>query len=55
MISKVDFRDFFEINSRLYGDNSSQSASITFLMQLLDSLEARRAEGGLPTTDPRHR
>lgn len=51
MISKVDFRDFFEINSRLFGENPAQAASIAYVLRLIDTLECRRVELGLQPED----
>lgn len=48
MISKVDFRDFFEINTHLFGENPAQAASLAYVLRLIDTLESRRAELGLP-------
>jgi hypothetical protein len=44
----VDFRDFIEINARLYGENPSHAAAIAYILRLLDALESRRADLGLP-------
>lgn len=44
MISKVDFRDFFEINARLYGDNPAHAAAYAYVMGLIEVLENRRRE-----------
>lgn len=41
MISKVDFRDFFEINERLYGDNPAMMAKLEYMLRMMSSVEPR--------------
>jgi len=41
MISKVDFRDFFEINQRLYGDNPALMAQLEYMLRMMNSSEPR--------------
>jgi hypothetical protein len=53
MISKVDFRDFFEINARLYGETPAKATGLDYVLGLLDTLESRRAELGMPVDDLR--
>lgn len=41
MISKVDFRDFFEINQRLYGDNPALMAQLEYMLRMMNGAEQR--------------
>ena len=41
MISKVDFRDFFEINQRLYGDNPALMAQLEYMLRMMNTSEPR--------------
>lgn len=41
MISKVDFRDFLEINQRLYGDNPALMAKLEYMLRMMNSVEPR--------------
>jgi hypothetical protein len=54
MISKVDFRDFFEINTRLYGEHPARAGTLDYVLRLLETLESQRSETSLPRDDARH-
>ncbi len=41
MISKVDFRDFFEMNQRLYGDNPALMAQVEYMLRMMNTSEPR--------------
>jgi hypothetical protein len=41
MLSKVDLRDFLEINHGLYGDDASFAAALEFLTALMSAIDAR--------------
>jgi hypothetical protein len=44
MISKIDLRDFFEINAKLYADDASQPALCEMIRRMIHALELQEAK-----------